>query len=146
MPSVGVFAAIFDADRRILCVRQGTGARRWTLPGGRMEVGESLEEALVREVLEETGLEVSVGALIGLYSTPAKDALAISFRAEVIGSTPWRPTAEIAEIGYFAHDALPTPMRSLTRARVDDAFAGASGVVRTASERKVVAGKLVRVS
>jgi 8-oxo-dGTP diphosphatase len=41
MPSVGVFAAIFDEQRRILCVRQNYGPRKWTLPGGKMEAGES---------------------------------------------------------------------------------------------------------
>src|SRR5579862_8311048 len=109
MPTVGVFAANFDSEGRILCVRQGAGARRWTLPGGRMEVGETPEGALVREVLEESGFNVTVGELIGLYSTPSKDALAISFRAQVIGRQPWRPTTEIGEFGFFAREELPTP-------------------------------------
>lgn len=146
MPTVGVFAAIFDAEGRILCVRQGAGARRWTLPGGRMEAGETPDEALVREVREETGFEVTAGELIGLYSTPAKDALAISFRARVMGRQPWRPTAEIGEFAFFARDALPSPMRSHTRVRVLDAFDGVLGVARVAGQRKVAADKLVRVS
>jgi ADP-ribose pyrophosphatase YjhB (NUDIX family) len=145
MPTVGVFAAIFDAEERILCVRQGAGARRWTLPGGRMEAGETPDGALVREVREETGFEVAVGELIGIYSTPSKDALAISFRARVIGRRAWRPTTEIGEFGFFARDALPAPMRAHARARVLDAFDGVLGVARTAGERKVAAGTLVRV-
>lgn len=142
MPTVGVFAAIFDAEGRILCVRQGAGARRWTLPGGRMEAGETPEVALIREVREETGYDVTTGELIGLYSVPAKDTLALAFRAQVVGRQLWRPTDEISEIGFFTYDELPTPMRAHTRVRVQDAFEGVSGVVRTSLERKASVHKL----
>ena len=111
-----------------------------------MEAGETPEGALMREVLEETGFEVTVGELIGLYSTPAKDALAISFRAQVIARHAWRPTTEIGEFDFFARDALPAPMRSHTRERVRDAFDGVKGVVRATAVRKAATEKLVRVS
>ena len=140
MPTVGVFAAIFDAQGRILCVRQGYGARKWTLPGGRMERGETPHEALVREVREETSFEVAPGDLIGVYSTPYKDALVLAFRATSLGRGLWHPTDEIDELGFFARDALPVPMRHHTLVRIQDAFAGAAGVVRTIgreSARKV---------
>ncbi len=130
MATVGVFAAIFDNHGRILCVKQSAGPRKWTLPGGRMESGESPIEALVREVREETGYHVEVGDLIGVYSTPAKDNVVLSFVAHVVGRSPWRPTNEIAEIGFFGRDELPQPMRQRTRSRITDAFAGERGVVR----------------
>lgn len=66
-PEVAV-GAVAVADGRLLVVRRGRGvaAGRWSLPGGRVEGGESLAEALVREVAEETGLEVRVEGLCGI--------------------------------------------------------------------------------
>jgi ADP-ribose pyrophosphatase YjhB (NUDIX family) len=51
MPTLGVFAAIIDDDRRILCGRMNYGTRAWTTPGGRVDYGESLLGALKREVV-----------------------------------------------------------------------------------------------
>lgn len=130
MPTMGVFASIIDIHGHILCVKQNTGSRKWTLPGGRMETGESPVEALIREVREETGYHVKVGDLIGIYSTPAKDSVVLSFVAHIVGRSPWRPTNEIGEIGFFGRDELPLPMRQRTRERIADAFAGERGVVR----------------
>ena len=130
MPTVGVFASIFDAQGRILCVRQGYGPKKWTTPGGRMEPHESPPEALLREVLEETGYRVTIGELIGVYSTPAKDDIVLSFTAHILGREPWRPTNEIAELAFFPRDALPRPMRQRTRARIADAFDKRTGLVR----------------
>ncbi len=63
-------AVIFAADReRILLTRRSDNGR-WCLPGGALEAGESATEACAREVREETGLEVVVGRLIGVYTTP----------------------------------------------------------------------------
>ena len=65
-PEVAVGALAVDHGR-LLCIRRGhgPGAGLWSLPGGRVESGESLHEALVREVLEETGLEVVVDRFVG---------------------------------------------------------------------------------
>ena len=66
-PSVS--AVIFDRVGRLLLQRRADGGQ-WGLPGGSMEIGESLHEAVRREVLEETGLRVAVRRLVGVYSRP----------------------------------------------------------------------------
>jgi ADP-ribose pyrophosphatase YjhB (NUDIX family) len=65
-PRIGVGAVVFDAQGRVLLVRRGSepGKGRWSIPGGLVEVGETLENAVRREVAEETGIEVEVAARI----------------------------------------------------------------------------------
>src|SRR5215469_2259622 len=102
---IGVFALIFDDQGRILL-----GLRRdidwWNLPGGGMEAGETVDEAICREVFEETCLNVKVEQLIGVYSKPQKQEVVLTFLCEVIGGS-LQPTEETRESRYFATDALP---------------------------------------
>lgn len=65
-PVVAVAAIVFDAAGRVLLVERGRppGVGLWTVPGGRVEHGEPLAAAVAREVLEETGVAVTVGALV----------------------------------------------------------------------------------
>ena len=67
-PKVGVGAVILDGDC-VLLVKRGHAPLKgeWSLPGGAVELGETLEEALAREVLEETGLQVAVGPLVEIF-------------------------------------------------------------------------------
>jgi 8-oxo-dGTP pyrophosphatase MutT (NUDIX family) len=66
---VSVSAVILDRRGRLLLQQRSDGGQ-WGLPGGSVEIGETLHEAVVREVREETGLTVVPGRLIGLYSNP----------------------------------------------------------------------------
>lgn len=65
-PLVGVGAVVFNAQGDILLIRRGKEPQygRWMVPGGRLEWGESLEAAAVREVLEETGVEIEIEAFV----------------------------------------------------------------------------------
>jgi 8-oxo-dGTP diphosphatase len=71
VPCVG--AVVHDAAGRLLLIRRGHDPHRgsWSLPGGRVEAGESVEQAVEREVLEETGLVVRAGAAVGRVRIPA---------------------------------------------------------------------------
>ena len=68
--TVGCSAAVFDENHeRILLIRRADNGK-WAVPGGYMEAGENFSEACVREVYEETGLQVEVNRLISIYTHP----------------------------------------------------------------------------
>jgi 8-oxo-dGTP diphosphatase len=96
-----VGAVIQDEQGRLLLIRRGhePGAGLWSLPGGRVEPGETDAEALVREMREETGLVVTAGRLLGRVQRPAggSDVLDIrDYAATVIGGT-LRPGDDAAD-------------------------------------------------
>ena len=126
LPQFAVAALVFiPRGEEILLVRQGYGKRYWSLPGGSMESSqsgrcESVEQAAVREAKEETGLDVRLTRLVGVYSKPGQDALAVCFEAEVTGGSVQEAADEIVEWGYFSPDALPAPVRNHLRQRIAD--------------------------
>ncbi len=128
MPSIGVFAAIFDEHGRILLVKRNYGPKNWTTPGGRLDAGESPPKALEREVKEETGYQIEVKRLIGVYSAPFKDDLVLFFEGKVLRQGDGQPGQEISEMRFFGRDKLPS-LRARTLARVQDAFEEKTGVM-----------------
>jgi 8-oxo-dGTP diphosphatase len=131
MSTIGVFATIFDNNQHVLCVRQNYSPFFWTTPGGRLEVHESPADGAVREVLEETGYQVVIHELVGVYSAPFKDDIILSFEASIVGRDPtWKPTEEIAEAAFFDPKALPSPMKVNTAMRILDAYHRRRGIFR----------------
>jgi ADP-ribose pyrophosphatase YjhB (NUDIX family) len=130
MTTIGVFATILSESGKVLCVQRNYPPYGWTTPGGRLEDGESPEAAVIREVLEETGYEVAVDRLVGIYSAPFKSDLVISFLCKPLSRGLWRPDSEIAAVEFFAVDALP-PMKGNSRRRIQDAVEGKVGVWKT---------------
>ena len=90
IPCVGAIVA--DGRGRLLMIKRGhePGAGLWSIPGGRIEPGETDAEAVVREMIEETGLTVEVGRLIGRVQRPGLNGAVIDIRdyaATVTGGT-----------------------------------------------------------
>jgi len=107
---VGCSAIIFDEQARVL-LTQRTDNGRWCLPGGGMDPGESASEAIIREVWEETGLQVEVDRLVGIYTTPNRivryadgnqfQFVAMSFVAHIVGGELGL-SEETTAYGYFS--------------------------------------------
>lgn len=116
---IAVYGLIFDDGRVLLAHRRDIDW--WNLPGGGMEVGETVEEAIRREVREETGLEVQFERLVGVYSKPQKQEVVLTFRCRVIGGE-LRATEESRACIYFPPDALPRNTLPKHRERIMDAL------------------------
>jgi 8-oxo-dGTP diphosphatase len=78
-PTVAVGAIVFDDAGRVLLVQRARppAAGRWTVPGGRLELGEALADAVRREVREETGLEVAPGPLVEVVERTTREGDAV---------------------------------------------------------------------
>lgn len=128
-------ALIQNAEGRVLLVREGYGRRRWGPPGGSIDAGETPEEAAVREVSEETGLEVRMSETVASYRFTFSDgsfAMRHAFVCEVVGGTLAIPdTGEIADIGWFDPASLPEPLTRLAPHAIADLTSGARWVERT---------------
>lgn len=82
--SVSVAAAVVDADGRVLAVRRADN-QHWEPPGGVLELDETVEDGVRREVREETGLAVEVEQLTGVYKNMARGIVALVFRCRPVG-------------------------------------------------------------
>ncbi len=120
---LGALAFITQGDR-ILLVKWRSKGQYWSLPGGTVELGESIEDAALREVFEETGLRVRVKRVVGVYSKPSEGAVAVTVEAEVIGGELAQETEETMSAAFFPTGALPVPVMAHLRQRVDDFCAG----------------------
>jgi 8-oxo-dGTP diphosphatase len=121
---LGAAAAIFNTRGEVLLVRHTYGALNWELPGGASEPDESAEETAVREVREETGMEVVPELLTGIYYERELDAHHFVFRCRTSGdAVPTASSEEIAECDYWPAHALPRPLSDFTVLRIKEAAA-----------------------
>jgi ADP-ribose pyrophosphatase YjhB (NUDIX family) len=102
-------AVLIARDGRILLGKRGPGAResgKWSFPAGFVERGERVERAAAREAREETGLDIVVGNLIGLYSSDGETVVLAVYEAAATVGEP-RAGDDLTEVGWFATSDLP---------------------------------------
>jgi ADP-ribose pyrophosphatase YjhB (NUDIX family) len=111
VPAAG---CVVEHERRILLARRRHAPYEghWYFPSGFVEYDEDVETTAAREVREETGLEVDVGPVFGVYSyfdDPRKNGIIILFQATIVGGEP-RAGDDASEVAFFSADALPEPV------------------------------------
>jgi 8-oxo-dGTP diphosphatase len=113
-PLVGVGAAVMKGDMLLLIKRaKEPGKGLWSIPGGLVELGESVRETARRETMEETGIEVEVGELLGVFDSPTYDEkgrlrfhyILIDFSARPVGGS-LKGSSEIQDLKWVRTDEI----------------------------------------
>jgi 8-oxo-dGTP diphosphatase len=128
-----VFVAVRGWGGRLLLVRR-MDSGCWELPGGRVEVGESAEEAAVRETAEEAGVQVLLTGLVGLFTDPGhvvqavdgevRQQFAVVFRARSVGGGPHGDGYETSEAAWVPIAELRSlPVEPAVRVWIDEVLA-----------------------
>lgn len=111
--SVSVAGAIFDDEGKILAIRRRDNGH-WEPPGGVLELDETIEDGLIREVQEETGLQIEPDKLTGVYKNMKLGIVALVFRCRRIAGA-LKATTEAVEFAWLDESEI--------RARMDEAYA-----------------------
>lgn len=103
---------IIEVGDRIVLVRRNRPPAGWAIPGGFIDQGERAQDAAVREAREETGLSVTLTALLGVYSDPSRDPRRHTISAVYIGRAQGTPSGgdDAAEARLFGESDLPSPI------------------------------------
>lgn len=128
---VAVTAFVLDDQDRVLLIRR-TDNGLWALPGGAQDFGEYIAETVVRETREETGIEVEVIGLIGIYSNPnhivafsngeVRQQFSICFRARPVGGS-LATSSESSDVRWVAHQELESlSIHPSMRLRIDHGY------------------------
>jgi len=126
---VGVGAIIVDERGRLFLARRGPQAKNerglWEFPGGSVEFGERLADALTREIREEYGVEIAVGELLDVvdHILPAEGQHWVSptFVCRIVAGQPViREPDKCSEIGWFAPDQVPRDLTVISRYNLDN--------------------------
>jgi 8-oxo-dGTP pyrophosphatase MutT (NUDIX family) len=128
---VAVTAFVQDEQGRLLMIHR-TDNERWAIPGGAQDVGETIATTVVREVKEETGIDVKVTGLIGIYTDPGhviayddgevRQQFSICFRAHPLGGQP-TTSSESKEVRWVDRDQLPDlNIHPAIRLRIEHGF------------------------
>jgi 8-oxo-dGTP diphosphatase len=120
--SIGAFALIFDEHNHVLLSHR-RDLDVWNLPGGGVEHGELPTEAVVRETKEETGLDVAVERLVGVYGKENEDDFVFAFVCQVVGGQ-LSVTDEADESKYFEVKNIPFNTSPKQVERIRDAING----------------------
>jgi 8-oxo-dGTP diphosphatase len=121
---VGVGAIITDSQGRLFLARRGPKAKNerglWEFPGGSVEFGETMADALRREMREEFGIEITVGKLLDVVDHILKEEgqhwISPAFLCTIaVGEPRILEPEKCAEIGWFRPDAVPQELTQITR-------------------------------
>jgi 8-oxo-dGTP pyrophosphatase MutT (NUDIX family) len=135
-----VSAVVADDEGRILLHRRSDNAK-WSIPGGRIELGESVADAAVREVREETGIEVDPVSLVGVYSDPrsvvayddgeVRQQFSICLACQRVGGSVSANSDESLEVRFVAPEGITElEVSPAIQLRIDDYLAGGPAVLR----------------
>ncbi len=110
--------AIIENDGRVVLIRRAIepGKGQWVIPGGFVDRGEPVERAVIREVKEETGLDIEPNGLVGLYSYPTETVAVAVYRARILSGL-LTALDETSEAGWFAENEIPWDELAFTSTR-----------------------------
>ena len=110
-PAPTVDVVIYDPAKGVVLVERKNPPHGWALPSGFIDYGETCEAAARREMLEETGLEVVLTGLLGVYSDPARDprghTMSVVYTAQAVDAGALAAGDDAAKAAFFPLDALP---------------------------------------
>ena len=128
--SLGISVAVINGNNEILLVKR-KDYHVWCMPGGRVEIGESLSEAAIRETYEETNIKIQVEYLIGSYSRPHwydNFYHVLLFKAKPITNNLIFQKDECVDIGYFSQTNIPKNLLLGQKNRIEDVFSNRVGL------------------
>ena len=129
MPGLAVNVAVIHKDKVLLTKREDLEI--WILPSGGVEDDESIAQAAIRETKEETGLDVELTRLVGIYSRLGNmfPVHAVLFVAKPIGGEIKCQEGETIAVEWFAFDEIPSPLSAGHKKRIENAISSISGMV-----------------
>nr|WP_202412137.1 8-oxo-dGTP diphosphatase MutT [Bacillus subtilis] len=134
----GAFVIVLNESQQILLVKR-KDVPLWDLPGGRVDPGESAEEAAVREVLEETGYNAALSAKIGVYQRPKFQDEQHLFFGSITGGQAVADGIETAGLKWVSPERLPLFMVPNRKRQINDFKNGAQDVNVTVKDRGLLA-------
>ncbi|MED7827964.1 NUDIX hydrolase [Streptomyces chiangmaiensis] len=134
--SVSVAGVVVREDGRLLAIRRADNGT-WELPGGVLELNETPEAGVAREVLEETGIHVEVDELTGVYKNTTRGIVALVFRCKPSGGTE-RTSTESTAVEWLTPDEVSKRMAEVFAVRLLDALDGNGPHVRSHDGRRLI--------
>ena len=118
--------AIIEIEDGIILIKRKNPPPGWAIPGGFVDYGESLEDAICREAKEETGLDIKLARQFHTYSDPKRDPRHHTVSTIFISRAKGKPKAgdDAKEVGIFTKDTLPTDIAFDHRQILEDYFSG----------------------
>jgi ADP-ribose pyrophosphatase YjhB (NUDIX family) len=128
MPGIAVNVAVIQENKILLTQREDF--ETWILPGGSVEHGESIAQAAIRETKEETGLDVELISLVGIYSRLGNflGGHIVLFTGRAIGGEIKCQEGETIAVEWFSFDKIPSPLSLGHKRRIEDVISGVRGI------------------